>query len=293
MSFEIRGFGVPQEDVGRAGDIFWDMTRPYILYVCGPGGWVPWNPGASSGKQALAEHPLFHDRYMWISGSGLTWLTNQGLTNKGLSVKQPYALDENVQLELKAILDATSNSMWSMESPHSRAGHGAEVAGRNKSGIAVQTQDETQPAKRKRVPSSSHELSLVGTWVGNRSHVDLLPPSSSSTVGDIPLYRRVSRNLELNRSMRCWRRKTSNFGLKEGRRNALESHNKWRLLAKLSDAGNLTEEHATIAQEENRKSKAELETLRNTVRQVVNLPALAALVKGAGQEDVPMSEAAM
>ncbi|KAJ7913014.1 hypothetical protein B0H13DRAFT_2326776 [Mycena leptocephala] len=79
-SYEFRGFGAPPADIGRPGDVFWDITFPYIIYVRREELWEAWNPRASAGSQLLAEHPCFRDRYLWIASSGgLAWLAQQSL----------------------------------------------------------------------------------------------------------------------------------------------------------------------------------------------------------------------
>ncbi|KAJ7746285.1 hypothetical protein B0H16DRAFT_1556893 [Mycena metata] len=83
---EFRGRGAPPADEGRYGDVYLDITPPFVLYVRRPkdvrqiGGdshWMAWNSPSAAAMQPLAEHPLYEDRYLWISasGTGLEWFT--------------------------------------------------------------------------------------------------------------------------------------------------------------------------------------------------------------------------
>ncbi|KAJ7156563.1 hypothetical protein C8R43DRAFT_949416 [Mycena crocata] len=97
---EFRGRGPPPDDVGQPGDIYLDVTLPFIIYFVGNAGWEAWNRHASQGYHALAAHPIFEDRYLWVSGGmGLYWLAKSSLF--GLSVtginRTEHAMDLHMQ----------------------------------------------------------------------------------------------------------------------------------------------------------------------------------------------------
>ncbi|KAJ7503368.1 hypothetical protein B0H11DRAFT_2187808 [Mycena galericulata] len=154
ICYEFRGHGMPPADIGSPGDIFWDVTSPYILYVRGINLWEAWNPGASTGSQLLAEHPCFFDRYLWISGSGLEWRAQQSLYKAKMDTKQFHILDDVFQAELAEILSSASSfKMLALDIPENRTRHEAEVERRRRAGVAVGHFVETaiaSPVKRKR-----------------------------------------------------------------------------------------------------------------------------------------------
>ncbi|KAJ7505638.1 hypothetical protein B0H11DRAFT_2272448 [Mycena galericulata] len=154
ICYEFRGHGMPPADIGSPGDIFWDVTAPYIFYVRGINLWEAWNPGASTGSQLLAEHPCFFDRYLWISGSGLEWRAQQSLYKAKMDTKQFHILDDVFQAELAEILSsAPSFKMLALDIPENRTRHEAEVERRRRTGVAVGHCVEiaiASPVKRKR-----------------------------------------------------------------------------------------------------------------------------------------------
>jgi hypothetical protein len=152
LCYEFRGIGVPPEEIGRPGDIFWDVTSPYILYFRGAQTWQAWNPGASSGSQLLAEHPCLRDRYLWISGSGLTWLAQQSLLKASVDIKQFHTLGDELQMQLAAILcSAPSFKLSTLDIPENRTKHNLEVARRQRDGVPVGPATYSSPFKRKRI----------------------------------------------------------------------------------------------------------------------------------------------
>ncbi|KAJ7082921.1 hypothetical protein B0H15DRAFT_434624 [Mycena belliarum] len=153
--YEFRGIGVPPDDLGRAGDIFWDTTFPYILYVRRLNAWEAWNPRASEGSQLLVEHPCFYDRYLWLSGSGLSWLAQQSLGKSRVEIKQFQTLGDELQKELAAVL-CSSPGFRSLAPDilDNRTRHDAEVTRRTRNGILVGKtpyfSTVSSPLKRKR-----------------------------------------------------------------------------------------------------------------------------------------------
>ncbi|KAJ7470953.1 hypothetical protein FB451DRAFT_1399705 [Mycena latifolia] len=140
VCYEFRGIGMPPNDIGRSGDIFWDVTFPYILYFRGVHTWEAWNPRASEGSQLLAEHPCFRDRFLWMSGAGLSWLARQSLGKTKMDTKQFHTLGDQFQKELAAILrSAPSFDLLSLDIPNNRERHDAELARRRRNGVAVGT----------------------------------------------------------------------------------------------------------------------------------------------------------
>lgn len=170
ICYEFRGYGTPPEDVGSAGDIFWDVTFPFILYIRGADLWEAWNPRASAGCQLLAPHPCFLDRYLWIGGSGPTWLAQQSLYKAQLDTKQFHGLDDASQADLAAILcSSPSFKLLALDIPENRARHDSEVKRRHQHGVAVGSwPDISTPStsKRKRVPADSEETAAGRSILG-------------------------------------------------------------------------------------------------------------------------------
>ncbi|KAJ6451682.1 hypothetical protein C8R47DRAFT_1170004 [Mycena vitilis] len=161
--YELRGFGTPPADVGRPGDVFWDITYPYIIYVRGMELWEPWNPRAAVGAQLLAEHPCFRDRYLWIGGSGsLGWFAQQSLYKADMDVRKFYSLDEAAQRSLASVLGIpAAGTTLALDVPENRARHNAEVARRQKLGISVRPTPDiyiSSPRRNAR-PTSQAEVS--------------------------------------------------------------------------------------------------------------------------------------
>ncbi|KAJ7683186.1 hypothetical protein B0H17DRAFT_1205253 [Mycena rosella] len=166
VCYEFRGIGVPPGDIGRPGDIFWDVTFPFILYLRTESAWKAWNPRASEGSQLLAESPRFRDRYLWISPAGLTWLASQSLNRAKIEIKQFHTLGDRLQKEFAAVLSsAPSFHSLALDIPANRARHDAEVARRRRLNVPVGSAPEITPSnrmKRKRgqIESASDEASL-------------------------------------------------------------------------------------------------------------------------------------
>ncbi|KAJ7776594.1 hypothetical protein DFH07DRAFT_47449 [Mycena maculata] len=108
---EFRGRGKPPSlDSGQPGDIYWDVTDPYIFYVREHNDqWAPWNSDPSKARR-LAEHPVFLDRYLWISmkedqAQGLTWLTRDTLKNSySVYTTSTYAITGPIKEKLASLL---------------------------------------------------------------------------------------------------------------------------------------------------------------------------------------------
>ncbi|KAJ7036849.1 hypothetical protein C8F04DRAFT_1233004 [Mycena alexandri] len=109
---EFRGRGAPPADEGRIGDVFWDITPPFVLYVRRPSDvsqtgvdseWKAWNPDPFT-RQPLAEHPLYEDRYLWISasGTGFEWFTRAHWKGCCIEVMEARALEERLLREVLA-----------------------------------------------------------------------------------------------------------------------------------------------------------------------------------------------
>ncbi|KAJ7284381.1 hypothetical protein C8J57DRAFT_1216825 [Mycena rebaudengoi] len=140
LFYELRGIGAPLTDIGRMGDIYWDVAEPYIIYFCGPTGWQPWNPLASTGRQPLVEHPCYHDRYLWICENpvGLAWMTGHGLKLKGIDPKLSYTLNDLLQGTMTEILnDSTMRHRLALDFEDNKSRHEKEVARRTQNGVAV------------------------------------------------------------------------------------------------------------------------------------------------------------
>ncbi|KAJ7116604.1 hypothetical protein C8R44DRAFT_739298 [Mycena epipterygia] len=279
LAYEFRGIGVPPEDVGRAGDIFWDVTSPYILYVRGLDGWVSWNPSASSGRQALAEHPAFTDRYLWISGTGLAWLTDQGLKRKDIDITQQYALDQGPQNDLHSILEAAPSSLClAMDSPDSRTRYEAEVARRHQHGVAVQARSAQSSAsiKRKREENDDELRSKDRSWES----------SSASLMRDLPASMKTSLLEEQNLRRRA-EQKAERFSIQF----EAVTRNNLGLKVMLEDAGKRcqelnerlfqAEESARIANEKARCLEEQMTIIYQNINRVVNLPAFGEVLRGA------------
>ncbi|KAF7330186.1 hypothetical protein MVEN_02455600 [Mycena venus] len=133
--YEFRGRGTPPADVGRPGDVYWDVTFPYIIYVVGIDGWEAWNPQASAGVQLLARHPNFDDRYLWTSGDGFSWLTTKDLENSLVPVKTtvPQAFDQDL---LTALLHCSpTTSTLALDLSYNQMRNNAEVQRRRLNGV--------------------------------------------------------------------------------------------------------------------------------------------------------------
>ncbi|KAJ7633361.1 hypothetical protein DFH06DRAFT_1479620, partial [Mycena polygramma] len=179
--YEFRGFGTPPADVGRPGDVFWDTTFPYIIYVRGTELWEPWNPRAAVGAQLLAEHPCFRDRYLWIGGSGtLGWFAQQSLYKADMDVRKFHSLDDAAQRALASVLGIpAAGTTLALDVPENLARHNAE-ARRQKLGIAVEPTPDIciSSSRRNARPASQAESEVItsaSTILQAQSHTE---PSS-------------------------------------------------------------------------------------------------------------------
>ncbi|KAJ7077233.1 hypothetical protein C8R44DRAFT_826243 [Mycena epipterygia] len=139
--YEFRGIGIPPEDVGRPGDVYWDVTLPYIVYVCFTANhWTPWNKYASSGSQLLAKHPCFKDRLLWIpykTGPGLSWLSPSSFDTV-FGITTGFALDYKMQESLVCLLRVSpSTPYFGLDKADNQRRHDAEVQRRILNGIPV------------------------------------------------------------------------------------------------------------------------------------------------------------
>ncbi|KAJ7651126.1 hypothetical protein FB45DRAFT_889745 [Roridomyces roridus] len=145
----------------NTGDVFWDVTAPYILYVRQHDAWLPWNPGASFGAQLLAEHPSLQDRYLWIGTTGPAWRFRATLHNQSprVDTKQYHVLDEVRQVELEAILGAgtSGSSSLSLDLLSNRARYEAEARRRRENGVVVH--ELRTLVKRKRLSQDTTSVS--------------------------------------------------------------------------------------------------------------------------------------
>ncbi|KAJ7470799.1 hypothetical protein FB451DRAFT_321722 [Mycena latifolia] len=112
--YEFRGKGAPPADVGRPGDIYWDVVPPFVLYFWGTDGWQPWNAQGDAGSQLLARHPNVEDRYLWIRvgngvlSGGLSWFSKRALDNLNVDTTLAHSLDQSMQNKLTDILRCSS-----------------------------------------------------------------------------------------------------------------------------------------------------------------------------------------
>ncbi|KAJ7470947.1 hypothetical protein FB451DRAFT_1559458, partial [Mycena latifolia] len=83
---------------------------------------------------------LSRDRFLWMSGAGLSWLARQSLGKTKMDTKQFHTLGDQFQKELAAILrSAPSFDLLSLDIPNNRERHDAELARRHRNGVAVRT----------------------------------------------------------------------------------------------------------------------------------------------------------
>ncbi|KAJ6615813.1 hypothetical protein B0H10DRAFT_2039154 [Mycena sp. CBHHK59/15] len=152
LSYEFRGIGIPPNDIGRPGDIFWDTTFPYILYFAAT---------ASARSRPLAQHPSFRDRYLWMSGSGFAWLVSSGLQKAHMDMRQFYALDD---------------TSLGLDFPDNRRRYDEEVRRRRHDGVAV-----GEVSAMSHIPHGSDALSTSGI---NTSLIDEFSETSSEIFGN-------------------------------------------------------------------------------------------------------------
>ncbi|KAJ7776627.1 hypothetical protein DFH07DRAFT_951758 [Mycena maculata] len=158
--YEFRGYGTPPDDVGSPGDIFWDVTFPYIFYVRGTDIWEAWNPGASAG------------------GSGPTWFAQQSLKSKlKTDIKQFHSLGKNVQTKLATTLSsAPSFQLLSFEIPENRARHDAELQRRGQHEAEVgRFPPSTAPSPSKKKRPNSEEIAGDRSLPGQSTSLTFLP----------------------------------------------------------------------------------------------------------------------
>ncbi|KAJ7116589.1 hypothetical protein C8R44DRAFT_211326 [Mycena epipterygia] len=146
--YEFRGRGTPPVDVGRPGDIYWDVTPPYIIYIRDIDGWEPWNRQASAGSQPLAQHPNLDDRYLWISGLDCSWCWFTIKTLGRKRVEANHAMDENMQETLASFLHwlkMYSAPGLNLDLPENQRRHAAEIKRRLLNGVTVGEVPKTNP----------------------------------------------------------------------------------------------------------------------------------------------------
>ncbi|KAJ7163888.1 hypothetical protein C8R43DRAFT_989101 [Mycena crocata] len=102
---EIRSRGPPPATImGRPGDIYWDLTPPFLIYVREATCWSP--------SDLLVKHPNFEERYLWISNTmtykGLGWFTAQHLRNQNIDLV-PRPLDGYSRKILGGFFDEVAN----------------------------------------------------------------------------------------------------------------------------------------------------------------------------------------
>ncbi|KAJ7470800.1 hypothetical protein FB451DRAFT_321790 [Mycena latifolia] len=150
--YELRGRGTPPEDVGHPGDIYWDVTFPFILYFRGIEAWQPWNEHADIGSQFLARHPNVAGRYMWFSRArGFNWLTSQGLHISGVDPGVKQTLDQYRQGILVDILFVHPNTTsLALQLGDNQARNDAEVQRRTLAGIAIREAPKPNPRPRRK-----------------------------------------------------------------------------------------------------------------------------------------------
>ncbi|KAJ7122521.1 hypothetical protein C8R43DRAFT_1032342 [Mycena crocata] len=148
LYYEFRGWGTPPADVGLPGDIYLDVTSPYIIYFVGEGGWEPWNPQASDCSQVLAQHPNYHDKYLWTNAKGLSWIAKRTL--RGVKTDQKYTMDQEMDRELSDMLSDIMSGAFVMglEDVDNRRRCGLEMERRRRCGVPVDD-DQRSPHLRK------------------------------------------------------------------------------------------------------------------------------------------------
>ncbi|KAF7330185.1 hypothetical protein MVEN_02455500 [Mycena venus] len=149
-TMNLEGGGVPPADVGLPGDVYLDLTFPYIIYFVGINAqWDAWNPQASDGLQPLARHPNVYDRYLWISVDGLAWLTKQSLDKSRVSIHATHTID---QARLAAILSSSpSNRFPTSDCPENQRRTETETQRRLLNGVPIgMAPQPTQPLRLRR-----------------------------------------------------------------------------------------------------------------------------------------------
>jgi hypothetical protein len=163
--FEFRGRGIVPADIGRLGDVYWDVTFPYIIYFVGIDGWKPWNPQASEGSQKLARHPVFDDRYLWISDDGFSWLTQKSLSNSLVRVRTHVAQTLDQELLAALLQFSPTTATLALDLEENRRRDEAEAQRRRLNGVPLS--QPPKPIQRQMVESteeSSNTSSALLFW---------------------------------------------------------------------------------------------------------------------------------
>ncbi|KAJ6553588.1 hypothetical protein DFH09DRAFT_587015 [Mycena vulgaris] len=149
---EYRGHGKPRDDIGRVGDVFWDVLHPFVFYFRRASGWEAWNPDSTK-SQLLAEHPCYLDRYLWIASRehGLGWLASQYLNKITVHVKLPHALDDN---DRKMLIDFLGHKKGSQEVIMAPSGVGEQTSKRKRADND-ESVEQGQPKLRRECPPES------------------------------------------------------------------------------------------------------------------------------------------
>ncbi|KAJ7036846.1 hypothetical protein C8F04DRAFT_1394085 [Mycena alexandri] len=193
MWYEFRGRVVPPAAGGRIGDVFWDITPPFVLYVRRPSTipngdpqWIPWNPDAYK-TQLLAEHPLFINRYLLISGTTCNWVSKENLRNNGIDVRKEYALDEASQDALTLPKEVASESPRCLENT---AGQSSNLDGSSKRKRS--DEDEDDSGRHLRPPQVLDDIPQACTvfdqcitpWLDTAASTNALLPTIHQLVSD-------------------------------------------------------------------------------------------------------------
>ncbi|KAJ7746252.1 hypothetical protein B0H16DRAFT_1889085 [Mycena metata] len=277
VAYEFRGFGVPPADVGRIGDIFWDVVRPYILYVRGLEGWTPWNPQASDGKQRLAEHPTYSDRYLWLSRSGLAWLTEMTLKlrKRPMDITKSYGLDQNVLAEMDSMLDAAprivvNQARYDQEPPHA--------------GSLKRRWDETDDKPTSARPAGTSNRGSNSSS-SNISSIRTLPSSISQTIEKLEaewtsaLQREQEAQVAAEAKVEYLEKQVETINKKNDELGGLLQQAGKRC-QELTECLGKAEANVRIANEKTRQAEVKLRVFNQNIKQVVDLPAFRELVRG-------------
>ncbi|KAJ7671448.1 hypothetical protein DFH06DRAFT_1366364 [Mycena polygramma] len=137
--YEFRGRGPPPGDIGRPGDVYWDVTFPCIIYFVGTGGWEAWNPQASDGSQLLARNPNFANRYLWTSRHhhGFSWLTKESLAKSLLKTSEPQSINQDKLKHFLHFSPSTMSASLALNVADNQTRNDAEITRRRLNGVAI------------------------------------------------------------------------------------------------------------------------------------------------------------
>ncbi|KAJ6483798.1 hypothetical protein C8R47DRAFT_561081 [Mycena vitilis] len=142
--YEFRGRGPPPGDIGRPGDIYWDVTFPYIIYFVGNDGWKAWNPQASDASQLLARNPNFANRYLWTSRNhhGFSWLTKESLAKSLVKTNEPQSIDQEKLKHFLHFSPRTMTASLALNVADNQARNDAEITRRRLDGVAIDVESK-------------------------------------------------------------------------------------------------------------------------------------------------------